>query len=128
VDPARRDARKTPKLRAHRDDPDAPVGTGRIGCSYDLPPNTTPSGKRGENPGHLQRREAGIEQLAAPGLWRAVSAAGKPHRYFFKLYALDMMLNLKPGPRRKICSRRWKARARRGAVDGDVSKEMMRET
>ena len=26
---------------------------------------------------------------------------GKPHRYFFKLYALDTMLDLKPGPTKK---------------------------
>ena len=26
---------------------------------------------------------------------------GKPHRYFFKLYALDTMLDLKPGATKK---------------------------
>ena len=26
---------------------------------------------------------------------------GKPHRYFFKLYALDKMLDLKPGATKK---------------------------
>jgi phosphatidylethanolamine-binding protein (PEBP) family uncharacterized protein len=30
-----------------------------------------------------------------------VQPPGKPHRYFFKLYALDKMLDLKPGATKK---------------------------
>ena len=35
----------------------------------------------------------------------ALSAAGKPHRYFFKLYALDRLLDLKPGATKKELER-----------------------
>ena len=84
------------------DDPDAPVGTWVHWVLYDLPPTTTelpentlkslqlPGGARqGSNSSH----GIGYEGPCPP--------PGKPHRYFFKLYALDMILDLKPGLTKK---------------------------
>ena len=80
------------------DDPDAPVGTWTHWVLYDLPAPTTalaegvskvdevPTGGR---QGRNDFRKIGYGGPCPP--------PGKPHRYFFKLYALDRMLNLKPG-------------------------------
>jgi len=80
------------------DDPDAPVGTWTHWVFFDLPAATTslsegvakvdevPSGGR---QGRNDFRRIGYGGPCPP--------PGKPHRYFFRLYALDKMLNLKPG-------------------------------
>ncbi len=80
------------------DDPDAPRGTWVHWVLFNLPPNTAelpegvpsqatlPSGaKQGSN----DFKKIGYGGPAPP--------KGKPHRYFFKLYALDTMLDLPEG-------------------------------
>jgi len=80
------------------DDPDAPVGTWTHWVLFDLPAHTSAlpeavikvdevsgGGRQGRN----DFRKIGYGCPCPP--------PGKPHRYFFKLYALDKMLNLKPG-------------------------------
>lgn len=80
------------------DDPDAPVGTWTHWVLFDLPPQTTglPEGVAktdevtgGGRQGRNDFRKTGYNGPCPP--------PGKPHRYFFKLYALDRTLNLKPG-------------------------------
>jgi Raf kinase inhibitor-like YbhB/YbcL family protein len=80
------------------DDPDAPVGTWTHWVLFDLPPQTAelPEGvpkvdelPTGGRQGRNDFRKIGYGGPCPP--------PGKPHRYFFKLYALDQMLNLKPG-------------------------------
>jgi Raf kinase inhibitor-like YbhB/YbcL family protein len=84
------------------DDPDAPVGNWTHWVLYDLPSTTTslpqniskvdepPSGGR---QGRNDFRKIGYGGPCPP--------PGKPHRYFFKLYALDRELNLKAGAGKK---------------------------
>jgi len=80
------------------DDPDAPVGTWTHWVLFDLPAHTSAlpeavikvdevsgGGRQGRN----DFRKIGYGGPCPP--------PGKPHRYFFKLYALEKMLNLKPG-------------------------------
>jgi len=80
------------------DDPDAPVGTWTHWVLFDLSPATrsldenvpkadelTGGGRQGRN----DFRKIGYGGPCPP--------PGRPHRYFFKLYALDTRLNLKPG-------------------------------
>jgi Raf kinase inhibitor-like YbhB/YbcL family protein len=80
------------------DDPDAPVGTWTHWVLYDLPPQTTtlPEGvsKVDEVPGGGRQGRNDFRRIGYGG---PCPPAGKPHRYFFKLYALDRMLNLSPG-------------------------------
>lgn len=84
------------------DDPDAPAGTWTHWVLFDLPPQTTelPEGvpKVDEVPtgGRQGRNDFGKIGYNGP-----CPPPGKPHRYFFKLYALDQMLNLKPGASKK---------------------------
>lgn len=80
------------------DDPDAPAGTWVHWVAYDLPPT-------------VQQFAEGVpkqEQLPGGGLqgrndFRKIGYGGpcpppgKPHRYFFKLYALDQKLGLRAG-------------------------------
>jgi Raf kinase inhibitor-like YbhB/YbcL family protein len=83
------------------DDPDAPVGTWVHWVYYDispemkgLPENVAPErlpstgGKQGSNDFH----RIGFGGPCPPG---------GTHRYYFKLYALDVMLNLAPGLTKK---------------------------
>jgi Raf kinase inhibitor-like YbhB/YbcL family protein len=80
------------------DDPDAPAGTWVHWVLYNLPANSkelregveknqTLSG--GALQGRNDFRKIGYNGPCPP--------PGKPHRYFFKLYALDTKLGLKPG-------------------------------
>lgn len=80
------------------DDPDAPRGTWTHWVLFDLPPATSalPEGvpKVGELPGGGHQ---GVNDSHKLGYGGPCPPPGKPHRYFFKLYALDNKLNLKAG-------------------------------
>ena len=83
------------------EDPDAPRGTWVHWILFNLPGEAvelaqavptlaeTPSGAR------HGRNTAGDMAYAGP-----CPPPGNPHRYFFRLYALDIMLNLQPGATR----------------------------
>lgn len=80
------------------DDPDAPVGTWVHWVLFNLPPSAR------ELPGNVpptqhppQGGVQGINDFRKLGYGGPCPPPGKPHRYFFKLYALDRMLELRPG-------------------------------
>src|SRR5205807_8239545 len=80
------------------DDPDAPAGTWVHWVLYNLPANATelPEGvkKQEQLPdGTLQGRN----DFRKVGYNGPCPPPGKPHRYFFKLYALNAKLTLKAG-------------------------------
>jgi Raf kinase inhibitor-like YbhB/YbcL family protein len=84
------------------DDPDAPVGTWVHWVLYDLPPDTTgleeavPASERIDG-----LATQGKNDFKRVGYGGPCPPSGKPHRYFFKLYALDSKLGLKPGATKK---------------------------
>ena len=88
---------KTKSLALICDDPDAPVGTWVHWVLYDLPvgvhelPEAVPPKKILKN-GIKQ----GVNDFRKIGFGGPCPPKGT-HRYFFKLYALDTLLNLKPG-------------------------------
>ena len=80
------------------DDPDAPAGTWVHWVLYDLPADAK------ELPERVPRQEQlasgarqGRNDFGKIGYGGPCPPPGKPHRYFFKLYALDTKLNLKSG-------------------------------
>ena len=84
------------------DDPDAPVGTWTHWVLFDLPAATT------ELPEALPKGQyvaagarQGLNDFKHLGYGGPCPPAGKPHRYFFKVYALDHLLDLKPGASKK---------------------------
>jgi hypothetical protein len=88
------------------DDPDAPVGTWVHWVLFDLPanarslPQNVPKQEQladGSRQGRNDFRKIGYSGPCPP--------PGKPHRYFFKLYALDAKLNLQPGATKKDVER-----------------------
>lgn len=89
---------KTQSLALIADDPDAPVGTWTHWVAYDLPATVQqlPEGvaKQATMPGGGAQ---GVNDFGNTGYGGPCPPPGKPHRYFFKLYALDAKLNLKPG-------------------------------
>ena len=80
------------------DDPDAPVGIWVHWVIYDLPDDLSslPEGvvKTLSVP---DIGTQGKNDFGKPGYSGPCPPKGKPHRYFFKIYALDTLLNLKPG-------------------------------
>lgn len=80
------------------DDPDAPVVAWTHWVVYGIPADT---GGFGEAFPDVEQTETGI--LQGQNNWRKIGYGGpcpprgKPHRYFFKLYALDKELGLKSG-------------------------------
>ncbi len=80
------------------DDPDAPVGTWVHWVLYDLPSVTrslaenVPKQEQLPNGARQGRNDFGRIGYGGP-----CPPPGKPHRYFFKLYALDAKMNLKAG-------------------------------
>ena len=84
------------------DDPDAPAGTWVHWVLYDLPPNlrALPQNypKTEQSADGLHQ---GLNDFRKIGYGGPCPPPGKPHRYYFKLYALDAKLNLKPGATKK---------------------------
>ena len=84
------------------DDPDAPVGNWNHWAMWNVPATARgiAEGLRknaelsdGSQQGHNDFRKTGYDGPCPP--------AGKPHRYYFKLFALDTKLDLKPGATKK---------------------------
>jgi len=86
------------------DDPDAPAGTWTHWVAYDLPASLRQLPEGVPKQASLAQGGAqGINDFGKTGYGGPCPPSGKPHRYFFKLYALDAKLNLKPGAdKRKV--------------------------
>jgi len=80
------------------DDPDAPVGTWVHWVLYGLSPETTvlPEGVPKDRT-VLGGARQGMNDFRRIGYGGPCPPPGAPHRYFFKLYALDSLLDLEPG-------------------------------
>ena len=69
---------------------------------YDLPPNTTGLPEDVAKTQVISNgAKQGLNSWPRLGYGGPCPPPGKPHRYFFKLYALDRMLDLKPGATKK---------------------------
>lgn len=80
------------------DDPDAPMGTWVHWVIYDLPPGATGLAEGvPKSPELADGARQGVNDYKRTGYGGPCPPPGKPHRYFFKLYALDAKLNLPPG-------------------------------
>jgi Raf kinase inhibitor-like YbhB/YbcL family protein len=80
------------------DDPDAPVGNWNHWTLWNLPPSARglPEGmsKEARLPDGSQQ---GLNDFRKTGYNGPCPPAGKPHRYYFRLFAVDSKLDLKPG-------------------------------
>lgn len=84
------------------DDPDAPVGNWNHWTKWNLPASAKglPEGvpKEARLPDGSQQ---GLNDFRRPGYNGPCPPQGKPHRYYFKLFALDTKLDLKPTATKK---------------------------
>lgn len=86
------------------DDPDAPPGTWVHWVLYDIPPappllaQGLPKGAAAEKlkSGALQGSSWGVDSFGRVGWSGPCPPPGKPHRYFFRLYALSAPSGLPP--------------------------------
>ncbi len=91
------------------DDPDAPRGTWTHWLMWDIPAHLTTLAEgvcQDETLANGARQ--GKNDFGRIGYGGPCPPPGKPHRYFFKLYALDTTLDLKPGAARKELERAMK--------------------
>ncbi len=80
------------------DDPDAPAGTWVHWVAYNIPPAIT---EIPEKRGFGGKAAEGINDFRRRGYGGPCPPPGKPHRYYFKLYALDKDVTLKEGATKK---------------------------
>lgn len=84
------------------DDPDAPMGTWVHWVIYDLSPNTSGLAEGVPKSPELDNgAKQGVNDFKRTGYDGPSPPPGKPHRYFFKLYALNTKPDLKPGLTKK---------------------------
>ncbi len=89
---------KTQSFALVMDDPDAPAGTWVHWVLFDLPADTTELAEGVAKHEHLSNgARQGRNDFGKIGYGGPCPPPGKPHRYFFKLYALDAKVNLKAG-------------------------------
>jgi Raf kinase inhibitor-like YbhB/YbcL family protein len=89
---------KTQSFALIMDDPDAPVGTWVHWVLFDLPADTKELAEGVAKQEQLSNgARQGRNDFGKIGYGGPCPPPGKPHRYFFKLYALDAKLNLKAG-------------------------------
>ncbi len=93
---------KTLSFALIADDPDAPVGTWVHWVAWNIPAGAhqLPENvaKSADLPGGGKQ---GSNDFKKTGYGGPCPPPGKPHRYFFKLYALDSTLDLKSGATKK---------------------------
>jgi Raf kinase inhibitor-like YbhB/YbcL family protein len=84
------------------DDPDAPKGTWTHWILWNIPSFLTalPEGLFAAETLADGTRQ-GTNDFSRIGYGGPCPPPGKPHRYFFKLFALDTLLDLQPGAKRK---------------------------
>ena len=88
------------------DDPDAPVGTWVHWVLFDLPANLRTLARNVPKKEELaDGSRQGRNDFGKIGYGGPCPPPGAPHRYFFKIYALDTKLNLKPGATKKDVER-----------------------
>ena len=94
------------------EDPDAPAGTWVHWVVYDLPATATelPEG-RPKSQYIPEGGTQGLNDFKHLGYGGPCPPRGKPHRYFFKLYALDGALGLKPGATKRDVERAMEGHA-----------------
>jgi Raf kinase inhibitor-like YbhB/YbcL family protein len=79
-------------------DPDAPVGTFIHWVVYDIPAEVRALSEGIPRTGILENgARQGVNGFRNIGYNGPKPPPGKPHRYFFRLYALDTVLNSEPG-------------------------------
>lgn len=79
------------------DDPDAPSGTWVHWVLYDLPENVRQLPKGVQKTEKLPNgAKQGMTDFRKVGYYGPCPPKGPAHRYYFKLYALDCLLNLAP--------------------------------
>jgi Raf kinase inhibitor-like YbhB/YbcL family protein len=80
------------------DDPDAPVGTWVHWVIYNIPPDVTELAEGVPKSEVLTNgARQGMTDFKRIGYGGPCPPPGRPHRYFFKIHALDTKLDLKPG-------------------------------
>jgi hypothetical protein len=80
------------------DDPDAPVGNWNHWVLWDLPPETRGLAEAVSRAARLpDGSQQGTNDFRKTGYNGPCPPPGKPHRYYFKLFALDAKLDLKAG-------------------------------
>ena len=89
---------KTQSFALIMDDPDAPAGTWVHWVLFDLPAETRELAEGVAKQEQLANgARQGRNDFGKIGYGGPCPPPGNPHRYFFKLYALDTALRLKPG-------------------------------
>lgn len=89
---------KTQSFALIMDDPDAPAGTWVHWVLFDLPAETRELAEGVAKQEQLANgSRQGRNDFGKIGYGGPCPPPGDPHRYFFKLYALDAKLNLKAG-------------------------------
>ncbi len=85
------------------DDPDAPAGVWTHWLIWNIPPKATvlPSDTP-KTPQLDNGARQGLNDFHRIGYGGPCPPPGKPHRYLFKLYALDALLDLKPGATKSL--------------------------
>ena len=93
---------KTQSFALIADDPDAPVGTWVHWVAWNIPASTRQLPENVAKGADLAGGgRQGTNDFRKTGYGGPCPPPGKPHRYFFKLYALDATLDLKPGAGKK---------------------------
>lgn len=88
----------TKSLALIMDDPDAPVGTWVHWVLYNIPADTSSLSEGVPTQETLPNgAKQGVNDFRKTGYGGPCPPPGAPHRYFFKLYALDTELNLPAG-------------------------------
>ncbi len=99
----------TQSLALIADDPDAPVGTWTHWLLWNLPPQASFLPEAAPPAASLDNgARQGTNDFRRLGYGGPCPPPGKPHRYFFKLYALDTRLDLKPGAPRSALEQAMK--------------------